>query len=309
MTGPVAFVASPGGHIDEAFEIADQYANRNERVFITAETMQTRALLGGEYTVWVPEVRSREAVRAVLSLGAARRVLRAERPRLVVSTGSALTVPYMVVARAKRIAVRYIESATRLTGPSVTGKIAERLPGVERFAQSADWGRPGWQPHRSVFDGYVSEQATERPVRSVLVTVGSEQFPFRRAIHAVRAATASTTQPVRVAWQTGHTPIAGGELLGEVRAWWPVNELVARAAAVDVIVTHAGVGSILMALRSGKCPVVLARKKELGEHVDDHQSELVARLEREGLVVSVRPGEDLSPAIFRATARRVVKRA
>lgn len=304
MTGGVAFVASPGGHVDEAYEIADRFTARSDRFFITAETMQTRALLAEERIEWVPEVKSREAAQAARQLGIAHRLLRAERPRLLVSTGSALTVPYMMVARAMRIPVTYVESATRLLAPSLTGKITERLPGVERFYQSSGWERPGWQPHSSVFEGYAAEPAARPEIRTVLVTVGSEKFPFRRAVDAVRDA----AKGKRVVWQTGNTPIAGGELLGEVRAWWPADELAARARSVDAIVTHAGVGSILMALRTGKRPVVIPRMGSLGEHVDDHQQELAAILERYGLVLVARPGDDLADLLARASETRIVRR-
>src|SRR5690625_7230620 len=72
MNGGVALVASPGGHVDEAFEIADRFAARGDRVWITARTTQTATLLRDEHVEWVPEVKSREAARAVQSLPIAR---------------------------------------------------------------------------------------------------------------------------------------------------------------------------------------------------------------------------------------------
>ena len=84
MTGGVAMVASPGGHVDEAFEIVERFAAPSERFWITARTPQTEALLAREQVVWVPEVRSREGVRAARSLTGALGILRTRRPRLLV---------------------------------------------------------------------------------------------------------------------------------------------------------------------------------------------------------------------------------
>src|SRR5699024_12649796 len=112
MNGGVALVASPGGHVDEAFEIADRFAARGDRVWITARTTQTATLLRDEHGEWVPGVKAREAARAVQSLPIARRVLREYRPTLLVSARSALTVPYMTAATSRRIAGTEVETAT-----------------------------------------------------------------------------------------------------------------------------------------------------------------------------------------------------
>ncbi|MFD5213474.1 glycosyltransferase [Microbacterium sp. NPDC058345] len=304
MTGSVGFVASPGGHVDEAFEIAERFAPRADRFWVTARTPQTESLLAAETVVWVPEVKSRQGLKAARSLAGAVRIMRQTRPRSVVSTGAALTVPYMLAARALRIPLTYVESATRLTSPSQTGRIIERVPGTRLFHQGSDWGRGAWQQFGSVFDNFEAHPAEPRTVRRALVTLGSEKFPFPRALRESRDALSAA----EVAWQVGNTPAEDATLTGDVRQWWPGDELAAAARSADVIITHAGVGSILMALRAGVCPVVLARTARLGEHVDDHQVELAARLDERGLVTFARPGDALADHVQAAQARRIVRR-
>lgn len=304
MSREVGFVASPGGHLDEAFEIAERFAVREDRFWVTASTPQTRSLLKAETVVWVPEVKSRQGLKAVASLVPAMRLMRAKRPRRLVSTGAALTVPYMLAARTLRTALTYVESATRLRSPSQTGRIMERIPGVELFHQGSEWERAGWQAFGSVFDGFEAEPTEPRVVKRALVTLGSEKFPFVRALRESQCALSG----VETAWQTGNTPDVGSGLAGDVRQWWAGDELRAAAEAADIIVTHAGVGSILMALRSGSCPVIVARTARLGEHVDDHQVELATRLEQRGLIAFARPGDSLSEHIRVAQSRRIVRR-
>jgi len=62
------------------------------------------------------------------------------------------------------------------------------------------------------------------------------------------------------------------------------EESVELVDAARVVVTHAGVGSVLLALEHDKRPVVVARLHRFGEAVDDHQQAFAARLAREGLV-------------------------
>jgi UDP-N-acetylglucosamine transferase subunit ALG13 len=58
-----------------------------------------------------------------------------------------------------------------------------------------------------------------------------------------------------------------------------------------VIVTHGGVGSILMALSAGKSPIVMPRRAALREAVDDHQVDFVEHLAKAGIVRSVSPAD------------------
>jgi len=67
----------------------------------------------------------------------------------------------------------------------------------------------------------------------------------------------------------------------------PYDNLVDFVRNARIVVTHAGVGSILTGLANGKRPVVVARSREHGDAVDDHQLELARRLEAEGMVLFV----------------------
>lgn len=77
----------------------------------------------------------------------------------------------------------------------------------------------------------------------------------------------------------------------------PFSEMAANFAAADVVITHAGVGSILMAVKHGHVPVVLPRLKRHREHVDDHQLELAERMMARGLVRVASEGVGLKEAM------------
>jgi beta-1,4-N-acetylglucosaminyltransferase len=52
--------------------------------------------------------------------------------------------------------------------------------------------------------------------------------------------------------------------------------------AADFVITHAGVGSVMTAVRLGKVPIVVPRRQDQGEVINDHQFELAAELSRMG---------------------------
>jgi UDP-N-acetylglucosamine transferase subunit ALG13 len=54
-----------------------------------------------------------------------------------------------------------------------------------------------------------------------------------------------------------------------------------------VVVSHAGVGCIISALRHNKPNIVVPRRKEFGEHFDDHQIEIAKEMEKEGRIIVV----------------------
>ena len=68
----------------------------------------------------------------------------------------------------------------------------------------------------------------------------------------------------------------------------------------DAVVSHAGVGSIMLALAAGKRPVAAPRLYRFGEHVDDHQVEIAQAFAEVGKVVLFMPGHELSSKIAEA---------
>ena len=63
-----------------------------------------------------------------------------------------------------------------------------------------------------------------------------------------------------------------------------MSKLVEKA---DLIITHGGVGSIILALKNGKKTIVVPRSKKNDEHVNSHQFQIARRFEKEGYVKSV----------------------
>ena len=304
MNTCVLAVSSTGGHLDELLALAPRFAMEGEHlVWVTAETAQSRSLLRGQDVAWVRQVGARQGVRVLQSVPQAIQLLRERRPRRVVSTGAALSVPYLAAARFLRIDTHYVESATRLSGPSLTGRIVQRLPGVHLYRQADGWGQRRWTRIDDVFHAFEVRRTPPPTSLRIFVSLGTERFPFDRAVRLIAAAVPPRAE---VLWQLGHTT-ASRTLPGETRQWLSFEEMQEALSTADVVITHCGVGSVLSALRAHKCPVVIPRLGGQREHVDDHQVELAGALDDAGLALVATPGQEDIGALVREAAERWVE--
>lgn len=293
-------VASAGGHLTQLTLIADRLVGDRPRTFVTYDHPQSKSLLAGEDVVFGMGPSSRSLRALVVNWSLARRLLATGRFDRVVSTGSAIAVPFLVEAARRHIDAHYVESATRSHGPSLSGRMLERSSRrIELHTQHARWADDRWQLVPSVFDGFevVSGPPVTRPLR-VVVSLGTHRFAFDRLLLGLRGALRPGDQ---VLLQHGATePIS---LPGQVEAVAsvPADRLEAEIAGCDVVVAHAGTGITLTTLASGHRPVLVPRSGAHGEHVDDHQHDIADELGRAGLAITVAP-ERLDRAVLEQAA-------
>jgi len=84
--------------------------------------------------------------------------------------------------------------------------------------------------------------------------------------------------------------------------WATSQEIEERMKQARVIITQAGAGSIIQALKIGKPIVVIPRLKHYGEHHNDHQKQLAHALNNEGraLTIEVLNEDSLRQAVEQA---------
>ena len=127
----------------------------------------------------------------------------------------------------------------------------------------------------------------------ILVTVGTNEQPFDRLVRA--AAALGGHEPLTV--QYGASQVEHGR--GRWVDFISFDELSELSQEASAVVCHAGVGSIMLARRCGKLPLVVPRRLHLREAVDDHQLPLARRLDAEGLVQLVEDVDELAAALAR----------
>ncbi|MGY1745196.1 glycosyltransferase [Blastococcus sp. SYSU D00695] len=301
----VLLVCSGGGHLKQMHELAPRLGlGDRPRLWVTFDGGLSRSLLAGEEVLYARHAVPRDARNILLNALHGLRALRGRPIELAVSTGASPAVSYLTQTALRGVPTHYIESATRVAGPSLTGRIMRRVPRVHTYTQYESWARDGWRYGGSVFDAYRAE-GDDRPraaVRRVVVSLGTaETLGFRRLVEAL----VPLLHGCEVLWQTGATDVSGLPVDGRDKV--PYAELSTAIAEADVVVSHAGTGAALTAFEHGKVPVLVPRRASHGEHVDDHQLQTAAELSRRGLAVS-REVDDLDAAALETAAAGVVHR-
>lgn len=117
----------------------------------------------------------------------------------------------------------------------------------------------------------------------IFVTVGTEKFAFDRLLIVLENAMKNKRIEGEVFAQTGSSKF-NSSYFPCVKILSPKEwaEWVERS---DVVVSHAGQGSISSCLKIGKIPIVFPRLAAFKEHVDDHQMELAKKLGSAGRVL------------------------
>ena len=185
-------IASPGGHLDELQILVDLLGiDQSDALWVTGKTSQTESLLAGKNVAWLPRVGSGETRKAARGLPAAIKLHRRFRPELVVTTGALFSTPHLVAASMHRCETWFIDSATRVDAPSHTGTFARRFTHAKLFAQGNGWGDDRWELVPSVFDAFETYPAEHQPpasareIRTAVVSLGTELWPFQRAVDRV----------------------------------------------------------------------------------------------------------------------------
>jgi UDP-N-acetylglucosamine transferase subunit ALG13 len=140
---------------------------------------------------------------------------------------------------------------------------------------------------------------TADPPARVVVFLGTDHHPFARLVGWVDAwAAAHPDVPCFI--QHGPAP-APRHARGAPYA--DVGDLRAAVAAADVIVGHAGPGTIMDALEAGRVPIVVPRLARYGEVVDDHQVAFGRLMDERERAVCVEDEAALGAAIDKALAQ------
>ena len=278
----VLVVCSSGGHLFDACAISPAWSGRS-RAWVSFDKPDVRSLLAREQLYFGHGPTNRNIPNLIRNIGLAWRVIGESRPRVLVTTGAGVAVPFAWVARMRGARVIYVECAGRIDGPSLSGRLIAPVAD-QIYAQWPELAST-WRKARYAGNVLLSQETASPtgPGTGVLVTVGTNEAPFDRLVDA---AARLTGEAVMVQHGPSKVRPHGARCVD----YLPFDAFDALVSSARVIVTHAGIGSVAAALAHGRRPVVIPRLHRLGEAVDDHQVSFARRLERAGLVTVV---EDL----------------
>jgi UDP-N-acetylglucosamine:LPS N-acetylglucosamine transferase len=118
----VLLVCSAGGHLLQLYLLADAWHGRSH-AWVTLDREDARSLLSGETVFCAHWPTTRNIPNLIRNLRLAWTLIRGLRPRVMVTTGAAIAVPFAWVARMLGTKVVYVESITRIEQPSLSCRL------------------------------------------------------------------------------------------------------------------------------------------------------------------------------------------
>ncbi len=302
----ICLSAAGGGHFRQLLDI-EMLWSQYPHFIVTENTVLTRALSNREDIENVPhfalgQVRIGKGfamVRAALaSCIASLGIIIRRRPDIIITTGSGSQFFILLWARLFGIKVVLIDSFARFHAPSKFARFAGPLAHI-RITQSANSARK-WRGSVSFDPLVIAPALPQAKERLLFATVGAT-LPFPRLETAIVELKRAGKIPERVVLQVGrqtprHEPVEGLEIVEEV----PFGELQDLLARADLVVCHAGTGSILTALSNSCSVVAMPRSIQHGDHYDNHQEEIAGVFAGRGLIQTASDSASLLNALDRA---------
>jgi UDP-N-acetylglucosamine transferase subunit ALG13 len=140
----------------------------------------------------------------------------------------------------------------------------------------------------------------------ILITVGTEKFPFNRLMQWVDILSEEGVIPAEeeVIVQFGSCTFLPDKVKGY--STFPQAEFKNLLKQARLIISHCGEGTIDLLAKNSVPFILVPRSDRFSEHVDDHQVELAEILAEQGVPIAYSPG-DLARFVLAPEAVRVAK--
>jgi UDP-N-acetylglucosamine:LPS N-acetylglucosamine transferase len=122
----ILLVCSSGGHLAQ-LAVLGSWWRQHDRHWVTFDTADARALLEGESVSWAYHPTTRNVPNLLRNGALAWKVLRSERPDVVVSTGAGVALPFFVLAKLVKARTVYLEVYDRIDSSTLTGRLCRPL--------------------------------------------------------------------------------------------------------------------------------------------------------------------------------------
>lgn len=107
----------------------------------------------------------------------------------------------------------------------------------------------------------------------IFIVLGSQKFQFNRLLQYIDELVLENKLNEKIVAQSGHSDYIPSSY--SVTPFFDKDKFIKNIQQADVVVTHAGTGAIVTALKNDKKVIAVPRLKQYLEHVDDHQIQIV----------------------------------
>lgn len=130
----------------------------------------------------------------------------------------------------------------------------------------------------------------------ILVMLGTQNNSFHRLLEEIDELIKEKIIKEEVIVQAGYTKYETKNM--KIIDLMPKEKLEELQDKADLIITHGGVGSIISSLEKGKKVIAIPRLHKYGEHVNDHQKEIVEKFNKDGCIIGIDDVKKLKEAII-----------
>ncbi len=117
----------------------------------------------------------------------------------------------------------------------------------------------------------------------IFITLGSQKFQFNRLLKAVdELCEKEIVVSEDVFAQIGYSDYIPQKY--NYKKFLDREEFSVEMGKADIVITHGGTGAIIGAVKKGKKVIAVPRRAKYGEHVDDHQLQLVGQFKELDLI-------------------------
>lgn len=120
----------------------------------------------------------------------------------------------------------------------------------------------------------------------ILVVLGTNDKPFTRLLEAVEQAKKDGVIQDEIIVQAGFTKYESDCM--KIIDYVDREQFADYLSKADLLIVHGGAGTIMTGLRQGKKILAAARLSQYGEHVNDHQIQLLEAFESKGYLIYMR---------------------
>ena len=117
----------------------------------------------------------------------------------------------------------------------------------------------------------------------IFVTLGTQDKPFYRLLKCIEENIKNGNIKDKVIVQNGFTEYESSVM--DIKGFITRDDFKKYIKEADLIIAHGGVGTILDGLMNNKKIISCARLERYGEHVNDHQVQLLERFNEAGYII------------------------
>lgn len=273
----IFLIGSIGGHLSELQQLGKHISDLKEIKYVTFYR-QNRAKDANYLYIIDPE---QNIIRYIINAIQSFLLMAKYRPKLIISAGAGVAVPMMTLGKMIGIKVIHFEISCQINTNSKTGKYSKQI-GIPCYVQNLSLLDHKTKYIGNPFEKYKKQTDVRTSTnRKIFVTIGNTKHDFKR-INLLLDTLKIIYPETPIIVQGGYTSIESGKNIKSIPFMSP-QEFEKKIKECDLIISHAGSGTIREVLDGGKVPLILPRLIKLHEHSDPSQIALADYVEKTNL--------------------------